>query len=52
MQDRKFPKIDKRAGWNEAMQVGIFKKITTMKNIFSGKFSKNDKRAGLNFSKK
>ena len=46
MQVGKFPKIDKRVGWNKAVQFGIL--IGTMKNKFSGIFSKTDKRAGWN----
>ena len=36
VQAGKFPKINKRAGWNKAVQVGTFKKNSTMKNKFSG----------------
>ena len=48
LQAGEFPKVDKRAGWNTAVQVGIFQKIGTIENKFSGKFSKIDKRAGWN----
>ena len=30
MQDGKIPKINKRAGWNKAVQVGIFQKNNKM----------------------
>ena len=30
----KFPKINKRAGWNKAVQVGIFKKNNKMCSTF------------------
>ena len=34
MQAGKFPKINKRAGWNKAVQVGIFQKINKMCSTF------------------
>ena len=34
MQAGKFPKINKRAGWNKAVQVGIFQKINKLCSTF------------------
>ena len=34
MQAGKFPKINKRAGWNKAVQVGYFQKINKMCSTF------------------
>ena len=50
MQAGKFPKIDKHAGCNKAMQVGIFQKIYSKIFNLSGKYPKINKRAGCNKS--
>ena len=34
IQAGKFPKINKRAGWNKAVQVGYFQKINKMCSTF------------------
>ena len=34
VQAGKIPKINKRAGWNKAVQVGIFQKINKMCSTF------------------
>ena len=34
VQAGKFSKIDKRAGWNKAVQVGIFQKINKLCSTF------------------
>ena len=48
MQAGKFPKINKRAGCNKAMQAGIFQKSIVKKIKFAGKVPKTNKRAGCN----
>ena len=40
VQDGKIPKINKRAGWNKAVQVGIFQKLLLWKPIWGEKFQK------------
>ena len=42
----KFPKIDKCAGWNKAVQARNFQKFSTIKSIFFGQFFKIDKLGG------
>ena len=44
----KFPKINKRAGWNKAVQVGIFHFFISKDKGFGLKFPKINKRAGWN----
>ena len=48
MQAGKISKIDKRAGGNKAVQVGIFQKSIVKKLCKMEKFQKNNKRAGYN----
>ena len=48
MQAGKISKINKRAGCNKAVQVGIFQKSIVKKTMQAGKFSKINKRAGGN----
>ena len=40
VQDGKIPKINKRAGWNKAVQVGIFQKLLLWKPILGENFQK------------
>ena len=44
----KFPKINKRAGWNKAVQVRIFQKLLQWKVLLAENFFKINKRAGWN----
>ena len=46
MQAGIFPKINKHAGCNKAMQVGIFQKINSRKIMQYGKNYEIDKTAG------
>ena len=48
MQVGKFPKLIKRAGWNKAVQDGIFQKSIVKKTCRLEKFLKLIKRAGCN----
>ena len=40
MQDGTFLKINKRAGWNKAVQVGIFQKLLLWNTLLAGNFPK------------
>ena len=40
VQDGKIPKINKRAGWNKAVQVGIFQKLLLWKTLLAENFPK------------
>ena len=40
VQDGKIPKTNKHAGWNKAVQVGIFQKLLLWKPIWGEKFQK------------
>ena len=48
MEAGNFSRIDKRAGGNKAMQVGIFQKNNSKKIKFAGKFPKLNQHAGCN----
>ena len=48
VQAGKFPEINKRAGCNKAVQVGIFQESIVKKTMQAGKSSEIDKRAGCN----
>ena len=41
VQADKIPKINKRAGWNKAVQVGIFQKLLLWKTLLAGNFPKS-----------
>ena len=43
-----FPKINKHAGCNKAMQVGFFQKSLVKRIKLARKFPKDNKRAGCN----